>query len=178
MTLAAAYGAPCQVSDELVMAALKLRPGVRFDPQAFFDFCEAQVTGGGMDRKWFPDFVRIVDEFEYTQTQKVLVRNLKQAHFDRRRLPDAELYWRRRGDTSFRPVHARGLGSPAARVQPPASACSCSIASDSATLRQARSRNPRLPNCAPRAGSGCAGARDRRARATSGRVLGAPTCIL
>ena len=103
VTLAAAYGAPCQVSDELVMAALKLRPGVRFDPQGFFDFCEAQVTGGGMDRKWFPDFVRIVDEFEYTQTQKVLVRNLKQAHFDRRRLPDADLYWRRRGDTSFRP---------------------------------------------------------------------------
>ena len=103
VTLAAAYGAPCQVSDELVMAALKLRPGVRFDPQGFFDFCETQVTGGGMDRKWFPDFVRIVDEFEYTQTQKVLVRNLKQAHFDRRQLPDAELYWRRRGEPSFRP---------------------------------------------------------------------------
>ena len=103
VTLAAAYGAPCHVSDELVMAALKLRPGVRFDPQGFFDFCETQVTGGGMDRKWFPDFVRIVDEFEYTQTQKVLVRNLKQAHFDRRQLPDAELYWRRRGEPSFRP---------------------------------------------------------------------------
>ncbi len=103
VTLAAAYGAPCQVSDELVMAALKLRPGVRFDPQAFFDFCEQQVMGGGMDRKWFPDFVRVVDEFEYTQTQKVLVRNLKQAHFDRRRLPEDEIYWRRRGDTGFRP---------------------------------------------------------------------------
>ncbi len=103
VTLAAAFGAPCQVSDELVMAALKLRPGARFDPQVFFDFCEEQVTGGGMDRKWFPDFVRIVDEFEYTQTQKVLVRNLKQAYFDRRRLPDAELYWRRRGDDRYRP---------------------------------------------------------------------------
>jgi fatty-acyl-CoA synthase len=101
--LAAAYGVPCRVSDELVMAALKLRPGVRFDPQGFFDYCERQVTSGGMDRKWFPDFVRVVDEFEYTQTQKVLVRNLKQVHFDLRRLPDAEVYWRRRGDTRFRP---------------------------------------------------------------------------
>ena len=100
--LAAAYGAPCQVSDELVMAALKLRPGARFDPQGFFEFCERQVTAGGMDRKWFPDFVRVVEEFEYTQTQKVLVRNLKQAHFDLRRLPDAEVYWRRRGETRFR----------------------------------------------------------------------------
>ena len=42
-----------------------------------------------MDRKWFPDFVRVVDEFEYTQTEKILVRNLKRVHFDRRRLRDA-----------------------------------------------------------------------------------------
>jgi fatty-acyl-CoA synthase len=103
VALAVAYGVPCAVSDELVMAALKLRPGVEFDPQGFFDWCEAQVNGGSMDRKWFPDFVRVVDDFEYTQTQKVLVRNLKKVHFDRRRLPDEHLYWRTRSDTSFRP---------------------------------------------------------------------------
>ncbi len=87
VALAAAYGVPCAVSDELVMAAIKLREGARFDPQAFFEWCETQVSGGSMDRKWFPDFVRLVDDFEYTQTQKVLVRNLKKVHFDRRRLP-------------------------------------------------------------------------------------------
>src|SRR6185295_8030518 len=59
VTLAAAYGVPCAVSDELVMAALKLRPGARFDPKAFFEYCEAQVEHGGMDRKWIPDFVRV-----------------------------------------------------------------------------------------------------------------------
>jgi fatty-acyl-CoA synthase len=106
VVLAAAYGVPCAVSDELVMAALKLRPGASFDPQAFFDFCEDRIEHGGMDRKWLPDFVRVVDEFEYTQTQKILVRNLKQVHYDRRRLPDAELYWRERGDRSFRPLSA------------------------------------------------------------------------
>jgi len=104
--LAAAYGVPCAVSDELVMAALTLRPAALFDPQAFFDFCEEQVSGGGMDRKWFPDFVRIVDEFQYTQTQKILVRPLKHEHFDRRQLPSAPIYWRRRGDTTFRPFSA------------------------------------------------------------------------
>jgi fatty-acyl-CoA synthase len=104
IVLAAAYGVPCSVSDELVMVALKLRPGAPFDPQAFFDFCEKQVMGGGMDRKWFPDFVRVVDEFEYTQTEKILVRNLKKLHFDRRRLPDAKLYFRVRGDTTYRPL--------------------------------------------------------------------------
>jgi fatty-acyl-CoA synthase len=101
--LAAAYGAPCAVSDELVMVALKLAPGARFDPQEFFDFCERQVVEGGMDRKWFPDFVRVVDEFEYTQTQKVLVRNLKQAHFDRRRLKDEPIFWRQRASTTYAP---------------------------------------------------------------------------
>jgi hypothetical protein len=55
-----------------------------------------------MDRKWFPDFVRVVDEFEYTQTQKVLVRNLKKVHFDLARLGDERVFFRRRGDDAFR----------------------------------------------------------------------------
>ena len=104
--VAAAYGVPCAVSDELVMAALKLYDGASFDPQKFFDFCEAQVSGGAMDRKWFPDFIRIVDEFEFTKTQKILVRNLKRVHFHRGRLPDAPIYWRERGDRSFKPFSA------------------------------------------------------------------------
>jgi fatty-acyl-CoA synthase len=103
VALAAAYGVPCAVSDELVMVALKLRPGARFDPAGFHAFCENLVEHGGMDRKWFPDFVRVVDEFEFTQTQKILVRNLKQDHFHRERLPDEPLFWRRRGESTFRP---------------------------------------------------------------------------
>ena len=103
VALAAAYGVPCAVSDELVMAALLLRPGARFDPAGFHAFCERQVEGGGMDRKWFPDFVRVVPDFEFTETQKVLVRGLKRVHFDRRRLPEAEIYWRERGNAAFRP---------------------------------------------------------------------------
>jgi fatty-acyl-CoA synthase len=103
VVLAAAYGVPCPVSDEWVMAALKLRPGASFEPQGFFDFCDGLIDHGGMDRKWFPDFVRVVDEFEYTKTQKVLVRNLKQVHFDLPRLAGAAVYFRTRGDTSFRP---------------------------------------------------------------------------
>jgi fatty-acyl-CoA synthase len=94
---------PCAVSDELVMAAVKLRNGARFDPKTFFAFCEQLVTHGGMDRKWVPDFVRIVDEFEYTQTEKILVRNLKKAHFHPDRVGGDPLYWRRRGDAAFKP---------------------------------------------------------------------------
>jgi acyl-CoA synthetase (AMP-forming)/AMP-acid ligase II len=104
--LAAAYGVPCAVSDELVMAALKLRDGARFDPKAFFDFCERQISAGGMDRKWFPDFVRVVRDFEYTGTQKVLVRELKRVHFDPRRVSDP-LWFRERGDSAFKPFTAQ-----------------------------------------------------------------------
>jgi len=103
--LAAAYGVPCVVSDELVMVAVKLRNGATFDPKGFFDFCEQQVTNGGMDRKWFPDFVRVVEDFDYTGTQKILVRNLKAAHFDPSRVADP-LYWRQRGDSRFVPFTA------------------------------------------------------------------------
>lgn len=106
VALAVAYGVPCSVSDELVMAGVKMRGGTRFDPKEFFEWCDAQVNGGSMDRKWFPDFVRLVEDFEYTQTQKVLVRNLKKVHFDRSRLPDEPIYWRERGDTAFKPLTA------------------------------------------------------------------------
>jgi len=106
VVLATAYGVPCAVSDELVMAAVKLRHGVRLDPQGFFDFCERQVREGGMDRKWFPDFVRVVDDFEYTGTTKILVRNLKRDHFDYRRLAGEPIFWRVRGDTHYRPFTA------------------------------------------------------------------------
>jgi hypothetical protein len=84
------------------MVALKMRDGSTFDADAFFKFCEQQVGTGGMDRKWFPDFVRVVDSFDFTGTQKILVRNLKSAHFDPHKIQDP-LYWRERGDSSFRP---------------------------------------------------------------------------
>ena len=103
VSLAAAYGVPCAVSDELVMVALEMGDGSTFDPDAFFGFCERQVADGGMDRKWFPDFVRIVAGFDYTGTQKILVRNLKRTHYDPQAVGDA-LYWRERNDSTFRPL--------------------------------------------------------------------------
>jgi fatty-acyl-CoA synthase len=107
VALAAAYGVPCVVSDELVMVALQLRPGAAFDPAGFWAWCDDQCSNGAMDRKWFPDFVRLVDDFTFTQTQKILVRELKRDHFHRGRLPDAPLYWRERGDEAYRSFSAQ-----------------------------------------------------------------------
>lgn len=120
--LAAAYGVPCAVSDELVMAAIKLKDGTSFDSKDFFDFCERQVVEGAMDRKWFPDFVRIVNDFEYTGTQKILVRHLKGDHFHPQRVADA-VFWRERGDDSYKPFtetdfeRLRGTFEKAERLQ-------------------------------------------------------------
>jgi len=107
VALAAAFGVPCVVSDELVMVALQLRPGAGFDPAAFWGWCDDQCRNGAMDRKWFPDYVRLVGDFSFTQTQKILVRELKRDHFHRERLPEAPLYWRRRGEEAYRPFTAR-----------------------------------------------------------------------
>ncbi len=105
---AAAYGVPHPVSDEWVMIAVRMKEGERFDPRAFFDHCEALVAAG-RDRKWFPDFVRVVDDFEWTETVKIKVRMLKgvfyhPAHADR-------VYFRRRGDTGFSPFGAAEFAS-------------------------------------------------------------------
>jgi fatty-acyl-CoA synthase len=102
VVLAVAYGVPAPVSDELVAVALQLDEGATFDPDALHaHFLRAQREGG-MDPKWMPDFVRIADRLPMTSTDKVLVRPLKREHFDLARSPDMLIYWRRRGDTTYR----------------------------------------------------------------------------
>ena len=41
----------------------------------------------------------------------ILVRELKKHHYDRRRLPDAPLFWRERGDGTFRPFTAEDFAA-------------------------------------------------------------------
>jgi fatty-acyl-CoA synthase len=100
--LCVAFGVPCPVSDEWVMVAVKLNEGQEFDPGAFHDYVEKQCTGGDMDRKWKPDFVRVVEDFEHTRTQKILVRPLKHEYFNLEWAPEEGLYFFRRGFDSYR----------------------------------------------------------------------------
>ena len=99
---AAAYGVPCPVSDEWVMVALKLREGERFDARAFHEFLESQCQAGDMDRKWLPEYVRVVSDFEYTRTQKVLVRPLKHEFYNMEWVPEGTVFHYRRGFDGFR----------------------------------------------------------------------------
>ncbi len=104
--LAAAYGVPCEVSDEKVMIAVKPKEGASFDPKASFEWFMQQQKESGMDLKWMPDYVRIVDAFVVTETQKIVSRPLKSENFNIERTPDMRVYFRQRGDDTFRPLTA------------------------------------------------------------------------
>jgi len=67
----------------------------------------AQQDEGGMDPKWMPDYIRIVDEFTYThQTQKILIRPLKRQHFNVEMHEEMQVYYRQRGDDAYHPLTA------------------------------------------------------------------------
>ncbi len=109
--LCVAYGVPCPVSDEWVMVAVKLKDGREFDAEDFNDYIERQCNGGDMDRKWKPDFVRVVDEFEYTRTQKILVRPLKHEYYNIEWIPEARIFYCLRGFDNYRPFTGKDYES-------------------------------------------------------------------
>ena len=100
--LAAAYGVPDPVADERVAIALQLEPGVTFDPERSFARFIQQQQGGGMDPRWMPDFIRIVDQLPLSPTHKVLVREVKREHFNLEAHPEMQIWFRQRGDQSYR----------------------------------------------------------------------------
>jgi len=99
---ACAYGVPCPVSDEWVMVAIRLHEGKKFDPDEFYKFCDNQCSSGDMDRKWMPDFVRVVTEFEHTRTQKIMVRPLKHEFYNTEWAPEGTVFYHRRGFNTYR----------------------------------------------------------------------------
>ena len=73
VVLSAVYAVPDDVVGDAVMAAILMEPEVAFDSQAFGDFLKSHADLG---TKWAPRFVRIVDHFPMTETNKVLKRSL------------------------------------------------------------------------------------------------------
>ncbi|MEO6126529.1 MAG: acyl-CoA synthetase, partial [Ilumatobacteraceae bacterium] len=77
--LAAVYGVPDETVGDQVMAAIQLDESTRFDPVAFAEFLVDQPDLGS---KWAPRYVRIVDHFPMTQTNKILKRELVLQRWD------------------------------------------------------------------------------------------------
>lgn len=55
-----------------------------------------------MDPKWMPDYIRVIEKFSVTDTQKILVRPFKRENFNIEINASMRIYFRRRGDTAYR----------------------------------------------------------------------------
>lgn len=99
---AIAYGAPCEVSDEKVMITVQLKAGETFNPDDVYAWFIRQQKEGGMDPKWMPDYIRVIEKFSVTDTQKIIVRPFKKENFNLDANPHMQIYFRKRGDNTYR----------------------------------------------------------------------------
>ncbi|MDK9500608.1 AMP-binding protein [Streptomyces katrae] len=98
----AVYAVPDEVAGDQVMAALALREGAAFDPEAFAAFLAAQPDLG---TKMAPRYVRILDELPVTATNKIHRVALRRAGF----LGPGPV-WHRTGG-AYRPLGAEDLSA-------------------------------------------------------------------
>jgi fatty-acyl-CoA synthase len=94
VVLASVYAVPDTVVGDQVMAALQLRAGAGFDPEAFAVFLASEEDLG---TKSAPRFVRIAEELPVTATTKVLKRVLRSEGW---RCADP-VWWRPAKDAPF-----------------------------------------------------------------------------
>jgi fatty-acyl-CoA synthase len=102
--IAVAYGAPCAVADEHVMVTVQLRKNCAFNPEDAHAWLLRQQKEGGMDPKWMPDYIRIIDHFPVTDTQKIMVRPYKKDYFNIEKNPDMKVFYRERGGSTYHPL--------------------------------------------------------------------------
>jgi fatty-acyl-CoA synthase len=95
--LAAVYGVPDPGVGDRVMVAIQVVPGAAFDPHRFAAFLREQRDLGP---KWVPTYVRVVDAFPMTETNKVLKRELARERFD----TSDPLWWRPGRDLTYVPL--------------------------------------------------------------------------
>jgi fatty-acyl-CoA synthase len=96
---AAVYAVPDPRVGDLVMAALELRDGARFDPGAFETFLAAQADLG---TKMAPRFLRQVAAMPVTATLKTVRRDLRREAW----ICDDPVWWRPARDEAYRPLTA------------------------------------------------------------------------
>lgn len=117
----AVYAVPDEVAGDQVMAALALREGAAFDPEAFAAFLAAQPDLG---TKMSPRYVRILDAMPTTATNKVHRVALRRAGFLPQPLPGVPpgcprggapvadpVWWSPPGRAGYRPLDADALSA-------------------------------------------------------------------
>ena len=94
VVMVAVYAVPDARGGDQVMAALELREGATFDPEAFAAFLDSQADLG---TKWAPRFVRIVEQMPLTGTNKVLKGPLQHEGWDEA----SDVWWRPGRDLTY-----------------------------------------------------------------------------
>jgi fatty-acyl-CoA synthase len=97
VVVAAVFAVPDEDVGDQVMAALQLRPGAQFAPDAFDAFLAAQPDLG---TKWAPRYVRNSATLPVTETQKVLKRLLRRERWE----VDDPVWWRPQRGQPLRPM--------------------------------------------------------------------------
>ena len=95
VVMAAVFAVPDARAGDQVMAALELRPGAAFDPDAFAAYLETQPDLG---TKWAPRYLRIVTDMPLTGTNKVMKAPLLRTAW----VTDDPVFWRPTRDLSYR----------------------------------------------------------------------------
>ena len=121
VALAAAYGVPCAVSDELVMVALEAPPGCALRPARLLRLLRA---AGRATAAWTASGSRTSSAWSTSSStprrRRSWCAHSEASHFHRGRLPDAPLFWRTRGDDQLPPLRQGRLrGAPRASSRPP-----------------------------------------------------------
>jgi len=99
VVLAAVYGVPDEHSGDQVMAAVQVRDGGAFDPEAFASYVDSLAEIGP---KWRPRYVRVATEFPTTGTNKIVKRTLVRQKYRRDLCGDDDLFVRDRGADAYR----------------------------------------------------------------------------
>ncbi|MFF8265382.1 AMP-binding protein [Streptomyces virginiae] len=109
VTAVAVYGVPDEVAGDQVMAALSLRDGALFSPEAFEAFLSRQPDLG---TKAAPRYVRIVPEMPVTATNKVHRVALRRTGFG-----CADPVWQRSPAGGYTPLTSSALSALLARYE-------------------------------------------------------------
>jgi fatty-acyl-CoA synthase len=100
VVVAVAYGVPDVEAGDQVMAAIVLREGATFDPEAMASWLDHEA---GIGPKWRPQWLRVARELPTTGTNKVVTRTLARQKFRLDEVGDDQLWRRARGAVGYSP---------------------------------------------------------------------------